>query len=221
MTKSDWARARVVNVVTEADSWGLPWAQQLVDRLNAEGDQAELITSYDDVKPGTVTFYLNCTRRTPPEILDRNSSNLVVHASDLPKGRGFSPLTWMVLEECDRIPVCLLHAVDEVDAGPIIYKDFIDFEGHELIGSMRALLGAKTVELCLRFMNEDAPCAGVAQEGEATWYPRRHPADSEVDPKDTIENLFNQFRVADNEAYPVVFRLKGKTYRLKIEEVEE
>ena len=70
-----------------------------------------------------------------------NQRNLVVHASDLPRGRGFSPLSWLVIDGVNEIPVCLIEAVDEVDAGPVVYREAINFEGHELLDEMRVVLG--------------------------------------------------------------------------------
>ena len=152
-----------------------------------------------------------------PEVLTLNRRNLVVHESDLPSGRGFSPLTWQILEGLDRIPVCLFEAEAEADAGPVVYRDRLDFQGHELIGEMRKSLGEKTVELCLRFMDEAAPPEGAPQSGEPSAYPRRAPEDSRLDPDDTIARQFGLLRVVDNARYPAYFDLKGQRYRITIE----
>ena len=76
--------------------------------------------------------------------------NLVVHASDLPRGRGWSPMTWRILEGADRLTVTLFEAIDELDAGDIYAQAELVFEGHELIDELhdrheRALPLAKTL----------------------------------------------------------------------------
>ena len=130
---------------------------------------------------------------TPGYILERNRRNLVVHASDLPRGRGFSPLVWLILEGAKQIPVCLLEAASDVDAGPVVYRDCIAYEGHELNDELRMRLGESHVALCRRFMAEPAPVAGVLQTGEPTRYRRRIPADSRLDPDRSIAEQFDLF----------------------------
>jgi len=216
-----WTKPRKVSVVVDNDSWGLPWAERLVDQCNEDGDTAALIRSQRDVPNGDLAFYLNCLNVAPPDVLKRNRGNLVVHASDLPRGRGFSPLTWMTLEGANEIPVCLLEAAEEADAGPIIFKDWVHFEGHELIDEMRTAIGAKTVELAKRYLDEPRPLEGSPQTGESSFYPRRRRSDSEIDPQRSIAEQFEMFRVADNVNYPVFFKHRGKTYELAITKAED
>jgi len=216
-----WRRPRGVTVVVDNDSWVVPYAQRLVDEACVRGDDAVLARSHDQISKGAVAFYLGCVRITPKEVLARNRRNLVVHASDLPMGRGFSPMTWLVLEGESEIPVCLLEAADEVDAGAVIYRSHISLRGTELIDELRAMLGEMHVDLCLRYLNETQPPEGVDQQGVPTYYPRRRPLDSRLDPAKSIAEQFNLLRVVDNDRYPAFFEYLGQRYRLKIEKVPE
>ncbi len=212
-----WRRPRRVTVLVDNESWILPHAETLVAALNAAGDDAVLCRGHDDVAAGAVAFYLGCVTITPPELLTRNRRNLVVHESELPEGRGFSPLTWQVIEGRHRIPVCLFEATVELDAGPVIYRDVIDLEGHELIDEIRALQASKTIDLCLRFLSEASPPAAVPQRGEPTRYRRRTPDDSRLDPDKTLHAQFDLLRTVDNERYPAFFDLADHRYRVRIE----
>ena len=58
----------------------------------AAGDHATFLRNAADVQEGGVAFFLSCVKLTPPGVLARNHHNLVVHASALPHGRGFSPV---------------------------------------------------------------------------------------------------------------------------------
>lgn len=214
-----WRKPRRVSVVIDNDEWMLPHCQRLVQLAAKGGDDAALLRSYEAVPRGAVAFYLSCHRVTPPEVLGRNRRNLVVHASDLPQGRGWSPLTWQVLEGCGRIPVCLLEAVREVDAGPVIYREQLELAGHELIDEMREMLAELTVTLCRRFLAESVPPEGVPQTGAATYWPRRYPQDSALDPGKTLGEQFELLRVADNERYPAYFKWRGHSYRLCIDKL--
>ena len=211
-----WKKPRKVTVVVDNPSWILPHAEELVRLIREEGDDATLARAYDQVPKGDVAFYLGCVKITPPEVLRRNRRNLVVHESDLPRGKGFSPLTWQILEGKSDIPICLLEADEQVDSGNIIFRDMMHFEGHELIDEMRQVQGQKTIELCLRFLRAPIPLEGEPQQGEESFYPRRTPKDSELDVNKTILEQFNLLRVVDNERYPAFFQVGGKKYFLKI-----
>lgn len=208
---------RRINVVVDNDSWILPFAEDLVSQIERNGETAFLVRKYADIRDGEVAFFLGCIHVASAEVLSRNKKNLVVHASDLPKGRGFSPLTWAVLNGENSIPVVLLEAEGAVDSGPIVYRDAMQFEGHELANEMRVVLGQKTVELCIRYLNEAGPVASHPQIGEPTILARRRPNDSELDVNRSIRDQFNLLRVVDNDKYPAFFELNGHRYLLKIE----
>lgn len=210
-----------VSVVVDNPSWILPHADSLVAKARAAGHDAYLCRTHDDVRDGAVAFYLGCVRITPAPVLARNRRNLVVHESLLPKGRGFSPLSWTILEGRNEVPVCLIDAAEDVDAGNIIFQDTLRFRGDELIGEMREALGAITVDLCLRFLGADPYPAGCPQAGEPSYYKRRTPADSRLDPEKTIAEQFDLLRIVDNERYPAFFTYRGCTYRLNVSKVDE
>lgn len=215
-----WRKPRLVSVVIDNNGWMLPHCERLADLVAKDGDNAMLCRSYEAVPEGAIAFYLSCHRVTPPEVLARNRRNLVVHASDVPEGRGWSPLTWQILEDRNRIPVSLLEAVQEVDAGPVIYKEHLEFAGHELIDEMRAALAELTIALCRRFLAEPVPPEGVPQTGEPTYWPRRRPEDSVLNPHKTLAEQFGLLRVADNERYPAYLEWRGCRYRLHITKVD-
>ena len=59
------------------------------------------------------------------------------------------------------------------------------------------------------------------QAGEESIYTRRGPADSRIDPHQSIADQFNLLRVVDNDTYPAFFELNGSTYRLQIQEASQ
>lgn len=80
--------------------------------------------------------------------------NLVVHESDLPRGKGWSPLTWQILEGYNRIPVTLIEAEEKVDSGVIYAKELLDFQGHELVDELSTEQAKATLRLCEKFVHE-------------------------------------------------------------------
>lgn len=212
------AKPRTITVVGDTPGWFDPFAQELVARINAGGDRAAFARTHAEIPSGHIAFYLSCSRITPPDVLARNSLNLVVHASRLPSGRGFSPLVWQVLEGSNEIGVTMIEAVEQVDAGEVFMRADMQLEGHELNGEMRGRLGKLIVHMCLQFLSAPNAPKAEAQVGEPTWYSRRKKADSRLDPSKTIAEQFPLLRVVDNERYPAFFDYRGHRYVLKIED---
>ncbi len=208
-----------LNITILADnpgSWVIPYAKSLISTLMKEGHTAVLIHDARKVRKGDLAFFLSCEKIIPQEIRQRNTHNLVVHESALPKGKGWSPLTWQILEGKNRVPITLFEAEDSVDSGDIYLKGEMIFRGDELIDEMRAIQGQKTIEMIMGFVRRYPGIKGTKQKGKESFYPRRRPADSALDTNKPLKDLFNQLRVADNERYPVFFIHKGKRYVLKV-----
>ena len=215
-----WQKPRRISIIVDRKSWALPDAEDFCRALVSDGDEASIYHAANNITEGDVAFFLGSEQIVSAVILALNHRNLVVHASDLPKGRGFSPLTWLTLEGETRIPVCLFEAVEALDAGPVIFREFIEFSGHELVGEMRLVLGRMQIDFCRRFLASETPPEGVAQVGEPTTYPRRTPDHSALDCRASLESQFNLLRTVDNEKYPAFFDMRGHRYKILIEKVQ-
>lgn len=212
-------KPREISVVVDNDSWILNYAMDLVRKINESGDHAHLCRQHDEIIQGEVAFYLGCINITPFNIRARNIYNLVVHESDLPKGRGFAPLTWQILEGKNVVTICLIAAEDDVDAGPIYLRKKLSFRGDELNQEIREAQGKITVDMCMEFLEALAEPEKTPQKGEPTYYSRRKPNDSQLDIYKTIAEQFNLLRVVDNERYPAFFEIDRVRYRVTIEKV--
>ena len=202
-------------------SWIVPFGRQLQDELVRLGHYVRAIHRASDLAAGDIAFFLGCQKIVPREALGLHAHNLVVHESALPRGRGWSPLTWQILAGAARIPVTLFEAAESVDSGAVYFQETIVFEGHELVDELRAQQGRATIELAKRFVDAYPHVTGRPQTGEASYFPRRTPKDSELDPTKTLEQLFDQLRVVDNDRYPAFFRHRGHTYELTIRKRNE
>lgn len=218
MTTSEewWRKPREIAILVDTPGWFDQHAQRLADEIAKRGDRVCLLRSYVELDQPTIAFYLSCLKIAPPEALAKARVNLVAHASDLPSGRGFSPIVWQILEGASVIPIRLIYADKEVDSGDIVLSDEISLDGHELNDEIRDRLGERIVEMCLRYLDAETPTTGRRQEGEPTWYRRRRPRDSALDPSRTIADQFELLRVVDNDRYPAFFDFRGYRYILKI-----
>ncbi len=198
-------------------SWYARHAASLAEDLTSRGHTVRLISDPNDLTPGDIAFFLSCEQIISESLLARNTHNIVAHAADVPLGRGWSPMTWQILEGKSDIVVSLFEAAKDVDSGDVFDREHLHLEGHELIVEAREKEAAAIRTLVLRFVDSYPRVVGVKQSGEATYYRRRTPEDSALDPTKTLAEQFDLLRVVDNERYPAFFRLGGHTYILKIE----
>ena len=187
--------------------------------LSLRGYQVRRIHRPTELAPGDVCFLLSCGRLLSPKQLALHHHNLVVHESALPQGQGWSPMTWQILEGASQIPITLFEATAELDAGPIYLQHTIDLQGTELVEEWRALQAEATIALCLEWLDRYAEVLAKArpQQGEASHYRRRRPADSQLDPQRSLAEQLNLLRVVDNHRYPAFVELKGRRYELQIQ----
>ena len=163
-------------------------------------------------------FCLSYERLLPAATRALFQHTLVVHESDLPQGKGWSPLTWQILEGRERIAVTLFEATDGLDSGVIYAQRWLDFQGHELVDELRAAQATATLDLCRWFVDQYPASLAQArpQEGEETFYPRRRREDSRLDPDKTLAEQFNLLRVVDEERYPAFVEHCGELFKLSI-----
>ena len=209
---------KVKILVDNPNSWMIPYAKTIIINLKKKGFNSELITSHEDIKSGFCLFLLSCSKKL--KNLKAYDHNIVIHASDLPNGKGWSPLTWQVLEGKNSIPISVFEANDKIDAGKIYIKTYLKLSGYELIEEIREKLYIEIENLIFKFLDMDKSKA-IVQTGEETFYLRRNKEDSELDIKKSIESQFNLLRVCDNEKYPAFFYKGNKKYILKIYKSED
>lgn len=201
-------------LVDNSNSWIFPYAKELVSLLRKQNHESQLILEASDVMSGDVLCLLGCEKIF--KRLDLNTYNLVVHESNLPEGKGWSPLTWQILEGKNQIPVTLFEAKEEIDAGEIYSQEIIKLEGTELLPEIKDKQGVVTQKLIMNFIDKIPNVVGCPQKGNSTFYPKRTSKDSQLNPDKSIAEQFDQLRVCDNERYPAFFIIQNKKYIIKI-----
>lgn len=201
------------------------------------GKQVSIFNDKDQIGAGAeFLFLVSCSQIISAELRAKFKHVLVLHASDLPQGRGWSPHIWDVLAGKDNITLSLLEAQDSVDTGDIWQKISIPLSGTELYDEINHLLFESELELiewALNNANHVKPQSQAAvidgiidgSEGqaptEASYYPKRTPEDSLIDVDKPIAEQFDLLRVCDPERFPAYFDYKGQRYTLAIKKAPE
>ena len=165
-------------------------------------------------------FLISCNQIVKEDVRARYRHTLVIHASDLPHGRGWSPLVWTVLEGKPTVTVTLLEADDKVDTGAIWAQRRFELQGHELLSEINQRLFDIEFELMDHAMEHGAAIIPRAQAAESvSYYPRRFPKDSRVDPYKSIAEQFDQLRASDDARFPAFFDFRGHRYELRLTKI--
>jgi methionyl-tRNA formyltransferase len=206
-----------ITIVSTKDSWLNIYIEEFIGRL--KDYQVFWVHNIEDIKEGDIAFFLGFEKIVGKEVLTRHRNNLVVHESNLPQGRGMSPMTWQILEGKNKVPITIFEMNEELDSGYIYLQDMMYFKGTELIDDIRRKQAKYTFRLCLKFLEKYPKILkeGCKQSGEITFYKSRDPNDSQLDVDKTIQQQFNLLRVVDNVRYPAYFEISGQRYSLKIE----
>ena len=208
---------RISVICSNASHPVYPHLEDWVRAASADHD-VELVREKAALSGGDILFLISCHEIISRQDRDRYGTSLVIHASDLPAGRGWSPHIWQVLEGKNDIAVSLIEAQDPVDTGAILAQRHMILEGHELNDEINAKLFAIELDLmncALELVGRKAP---VPQDDRApSYYRRRKPEDSRLDPDRSIADQFDLLRIADPQRFPAFFDLRGHRYLVRIE----
>ena len=140
-----------INIVSDKESWINKYIKVFIDQ---QKNKQFNFWSHDInlIKNGDICFLLGCSQFMSQESRKKNKHNLVVHESNLPKGRGWSPLTWQILDGKNIIPISIIEVEEKIDSGLIYDQEFMHFEGHELVNELRYIQAKHTFSLCEKFI---------------------------------------------------------------------
>ena len=160
---------------------------------------------------GDLLFLVSCSEIIGRDVRDRYAKTLVIHESNLPNGRGWSPLAWQILDGRDEFVISLIEAADRVDSGAIWNQETLTLEGHELSDEINEKRDAVRERLMDWGVENFYTARPREQVGEASYYARRTPADSRLDPHRSIAAQFDLLRICDPR-FPAFFDLRGHRY---------
>ena len=200
------------------NSWIEAWVSE-----RPESQVAEIVRTSDQAKGGDICFLISCTEILPAEFMDRYTHVLVIHASDLPKGRGWSPHIWAIIQGQEELTVTLLEASKKVDCGDIWHKSTHQIPKYFLYSDIIEVVNRAHVDLIDYAIEHNAIVDPLPQDVSIapTYLPKRTPIDSEISAYESIASQFDLLRVSDNNRFPSFFYIHGKKFKITIERSDE
>ena len=141
----------------------------------------------------------------PSAIFERYEC-IVFHMTDLPYGRGGSPLQNLIVRGLTATKLSALRVEVGLDTGPVYLKMDLSLSGtaEEIFVRVNKLVGKMIVEI---IQNNLQP---VPQEGDPFVFKRRKPEQSDMSGLEKLEEIFDYIRMLDADGYPHAYIEKGE-----------
>ena len=153
-----------------------------------------------------------------PESIWGSWPTVIFHMSDLPYGRGGSPLQNLIKRGHDSTMLTALRCGAGIDSGDIYLKKPLSLHGtaEEIFLRTDSL-----IELMIEQLVREVPTA-MPQHGEPVLFSRRSPDQSNLATcsEGNLSDWYNQIRMLDAEGYPYAF-LEVHGMRLEFRRVSE
>lgn len=198
-----------------------PWLLNWID-MQKNLHEIDLVDTKENLVGGDILFLISCSEFISKIERDKFKKTLLIHASDLPKGRGWSPHIWEILNGAEQIVISLLEAEDKIDSGDIWKKVKVNISKSALYDEInRDIFNAELRLMEFAISNFNNVIVQKQSNIDPTYWPKRTSKESELNLNKTINEQFDILRVSDPNRFPAFFYKNGKKFILKIEVKDE
>ena len=195
-------------VFASCKTWNYEQFQSISKDGNADwhyvANESELKEVVDKNKPKYI-FFLHWNWIVPESIFG-NYECVCFHMTDVPYGRGGSPLQNLILAGHTDTMLTALKMVKELDAGPVYIKTPLSLDGSAEDIYRRA------GKLCVDLMNniiQNTP-QPEPQKGNVVMFKRRKPEQSTMPKIGGLKLAYDFIRMLDAEGYPRAYIQHGE-----------
>lgn len=205
----------MVYVIASTRHWNMRMPKHLSD---ATGHEFHFIDNNEDlclsrlveIDPRYI-FFPHWSYIIPSSIYDRFEC-VVFHMTDVPFGRGGSPLQNLISRGIYETKMTALRCSAGIDAGDVYLKEPLSLYGTAEEIYLRA---GKLIEEMIKTIIASEP-KPVPQEGEIVQFPRRKPEDGSIEQLTELDQVFDYIRMLDADGYPKAF-LETEHFRLEFQ----
>jgi methionyl-tRNA formyltransferase len=157
------------------------------------------VSNLRKIKPRFV-FFPHWSWIVPDDVLAEFEC-VCLHMTDLPYGRGGSPLQNLILRGHQQTKVTALRMTAGLDEGPIYFKADLS-----LLGSAEEIFHSfsEVAWELIRKIAQECP-EPQPQQGEPVLFKRLRPSQSEIQTDWPVAKIYDQIRMLDAETYPPAF----------------
>ena len=155
-------------------------------------------------------FFPHWSYIIPAQIYE-NFNCIIFHMTDLPFGRGGSPLQNLIERGIYHTKISAIRCVKILDGGDIYLKRDFDIS-HGSASEIYAKAGSIVSEM-IDYIIKNNPMP-FPQQGEIVEFKRRIPEQSDISKLDNLQKIYDYIRMLDCEGYPKAF-IKENKFRIE------
>ena len=159
-------------------------------------------------------FFPHWSYIIPEEIFSKYEC-VIFHMTDLPFGRGGSPLQNLISRGIYKTKISALRCSKGVDEGPVYFKEDLSLEGRAADIYFSA---SNIIEKMILKIIKDEP-KPISQKGKPVIFKRRKPEESNISPLDNLTQVYDYIRMLEADGYPPAF-LETNNLRLEFSEAD-
>ncbi|CCQ59837.1 Methionyl-tRNA formyltransferase-like protein 2 [Crocosphaera watsonii] len=185
-----------------------PWNRRVFDEVICHNlgqwyfldDPQKLNAKYLQSINPRFLFFLHWSWKIPDEIINHYEC-ICFHMTDVPYGRGGSPLQNLIIRGHHQTKLTALRMTSELDGGDVYLKVDLCLEGNaEEIYIRATYVAAQMIQTII----QEQPIP-IPQTGEVVLFKRRKPEDSEIPQINSLSELHDFLRMLDAQGYPKAF----------------
>lgn len=136
-----------------------------------------------------------------PEEIHSEFDCIIFHMTDLPYGRGGSPLQNLIVRGHKETMLSAIKCVSELDSGPVYLKQPLSLSGsaEQILQRASVIIGDMIVEFLRR---RPVP---IKQQGQVVYFKRRCPEDGNISNLTSLSDIYDYIRMLDGDGYPHAF----------------
>jgi len=194
------------------------WNKELINNLTNQFPECNirLISTKEEfnldilnqIKPDKI-FIPHWSYIIPEEIYSTYEC-IVFHMTDLPYGRGGSPLQNLIVRKHKETQISALKVDKGIDTGDIYLKSELSLLGTAEEIFIRA--NKQIEKMIIQIIQEKL--MPYPQEGNPVLFVRRKPEDSNIENLQNIDDIFDYIRMLDAEGYPKAY-LEFNNFKLE------
>lgn len=145
-----------------------------------------------------------------PDKIYENFECIVFHMTDLPFGRGGSPLQNLIVRGKEKTKISALKVENGLDTGPVYLKKDLMLYGtaKEIFIRSSAIVEKMIIEIISKNLQP------LEQKGKVTEFKRRKPKDGDISELSDLHEIYDYIRMLDCEGYPPAF-LENENFRFE------
>jgi len=194
------------------------WNQDLVKSLTKKNDKINWILidkqldfnikNLDFINPFKI-FIPHWSYLISEEIFQKYEC-IVFHMTDLPFGRGGSPLQNLISRGIYSTKISALKVDEGIDSGDIYLKENLELKGNatEIFNRANQIIQKMIISIIQKKI-EPSP-----QKGKVTEFKRRKPHESNIEKLETLSKVYDYIRMLDADGYPKAY-LENKFFKFE------